>query len=175
MCSLLQRISENADAAQVLCHDNCVQARPRHRRLAAAAAAAVQPLHDTVRPQARPRADCVRAAQVLSMLMRTHTHSLALIKGCCHIVGNLCMDEECSRLVRKPHNLMREVTSGRAARASRGGRRARSRAQPARLPHSAGGAARSLRRRLDEHVAALEGHFAPPRRLLDIDEGRADN
>ncbi len=151
------------------------------RRALVAAAAPPPPSQATrgitsrARLDARPRADCVRAAQVLSMLMRTHTHSLALIKGCCHIVGNLCMDEECSRLVRKPHNLMREVTSGRAARASRGGRRARSRAQPARLPHLAGGAARALRCRLDEHVAALEGYFPSPRRLLDIDEGRVDH
>jgi hypothetical protein len=64
MCGMLHRISENEEAAQMLCRDNCVQ--------------------------------------VLAMLMRTHTHSLSLIKGCCNIVGNLCIDEECSRLVAMP-------------------------------------------------------------------------
>ena len=36
------------------------------------------------------------------MLMRTHTHSLSLIRGCCAVVGNLCVDDECSRIVALP-------------------------------------------------------------------------
>ena len=64
MVAVLQQISQIAEAARVLAHDNTVQ--------------------------------------VLSMLMRTHTHSLSLIRGCCAVVGNLCVDDECSRIVALP-------------------------------------------------------------------------
>jgi hypothetical protein len=55
-------------------------------------------LADASRAMARAPA-CVES---LAMLMRTHTHSVSLVRGCCALMSALCVDEESARLVGQP-------------------------------------------------------------------------